>query len=220
VVLDVRVTLLGGFDVVVAGSVVPRAEWRRRQAASLVKLLALTPGRVLHREQVADSLWPALDVDAAAPRLHKAAHYARRSLGSPRSIVLAGETVALFPDDRVAVDAAAFQSLGEAALAARDPAAAGRAADAYPGDLLPQDPYDSWTERPRDRLRLLRLDLLRLAGRWEALAAADPTDEQAHLAVARQLADSDQRRAALRQLERLERALRSELGVAPTAETL
>src|SRR4051794_1467901 len=104
VVLDVRVTVLGGFDVVVAGFAVPRAEWRRRQAANLIKLLALAPGRVLHREQVADSLWPELDVDAAAPRLHKAAHYARRSLGSPRSIVLAGETVALFPDDRVAVD--------------------------------------------------------------------------------------------------------------------
>jgi DNA-binding SARP family transcriptional activator len=220
VVLDVRIALLGGFDVVVAGSAVPRAEWRRRQAANLIKLLALTPGRALHREQVADSLWPDLDVDAAAPRLHKAAHYARRSLGSPRSIVLGGETVALFPDDRVEVDAAVFQSLGEAALAARDPASAGRAADAYPGDLLPQDPYESWAEQPRDRLRLLQFDLLRLAGRWEALAVADPTDEQAHLIVARQLADSGQRQAALRQLERLERALRSELGVAPAAETL
>ena len=100
-VLDVRIALLGGFDVVVAGSTVPRAEWRRRQAANLVKLLALTPGRALHREQVTDRLWPDLDVEAAGPRLHKAAHYARRSLGSLRALVLDGEIVALFPDDRV-----------------------------------------------------------------------------------------------------------------------
>ncbi|HEY6744723.1 MAG TPA: AAA family ATPase [Mycobacteriales bacterium] len=210
-----RIAVLGGFDVVVAGSPVPRAEWRRRQAANLVKLLALTPGRALHREQVTDRLWPDLDVDAAGPRLHKAAHYARRSLGSPRALVLDGETVALLPDDRVEVDAAVFQALAEAALEARDGAAAGRAADAYPGDLLPQDPYEPWAEEPRDRLRLLHRDMLRLAGRWEALAAAEPADEEAHLAIMSALAGRGERRAALRQFERLERALRAELGVAP-----
>ena len=131
-VLDVRIALLGGFDVAVAGSPVPRAEWRRRQAANLVKLLALTPGRALHREQVTDRLWPDLDVEAAGPRLHKAAHYARRSLGSPRALVLDGETVALFPDDRVEVDAAAFQALAEAALAARDGTAAGNGGGRVP----------------------------------------------------------------------------------------
>jgi hypothetical protein len=44
---------------------------------------------------------------------------------------------------------------------------------------------------------------------------ADPADEQANLARARQLAHSGNRGAALRQLERLERALRRELGVSP-----
>ena len=219
-VLDVRIALLGGFDVAVAGSPVPRAEWRRRQAANLVKLLALTPGRALHREQVTDRLWPDLDVQAAGPRLHKAAYYARRSLGSPRALVLDGETVALFPDDPVEVDAAVFQALAEAALAARDGTAAGNAADAYRGDLLPQDPYEPWAEEPRDRLRLLHLDLLRLAGRWQELAAAEPADEEAHLAIMSALAGGGERRAALRQFERLERALRTELGMAPSAAAL
>ena len=58
--------------------------WSRRHAASLVKLLALADGRRLHREQVIDALWPGLGVEAAAPRLHKAAHYARRALGDER----------------------------------------------------------------------------------------------------------------------------------------
>ena len=50
-VTGVRITLLGGFEVVVDGRQVPTVDWRRRQAAALVKLLALAPGRTLHRER-------------------------------------------------------------------------------------------------------------------------------------------------------------------------
>ena len=68
----------------------------------------------------------------------------------------------------------------------------------------------------RDRLRMLYLEVLRLAGRWEMLTTVDPTDERAHLELIAALARRGDRRAALRQFERLERALRSELGVAPS----
>src|SRR6476619_6625608 len=142
--MDVRITLLGGFEVSVAGTPVPAAHWRRRHAAALVKILALVPGRRLHREQLIDILWPELTVDEAAPRLHKAAHYARRALGQPDSVVLAGEMVALWPDADVQVDVALFQAQAETALAARDAAAGGSAADRDRGDLLPEDPYESW----------------------------------------------------------------------------
>jgi DNA-binding SARP family transcriptional activator len=53
---------------------------------------------------------------------------------------------------------------------------------------------------------------------WGELVLADPADEEASLGCARQLADSGNRGAALRQLERLERALRRELGVSPGPE--
>ncbi|HEY7273625.1 MAG TPA: AAA family ATPase [Actinoplanes sp.] len=198
----------------------PPAEWRRRQAAGLVKMLALVPGRSVHRERVIDALWPGLDVEEAAPRLHKAAHYARRALGGGTAIALGGDRVALLPDARVDVDAQEFRELAEAAVAAGDPVAAGRAADRYPGELLPEDPYEPWAGEPRDRLRLLYLKVLRLAERWEALAAAEPGDEQAHLALIRRLADRGDRRAAMRQFERLERGLRRELGVAPSPAAL
>ena len=118
------------------------------------------------------------------------------------------------------VDAQEFERSAEAALAAADPRAAGRAADAYGGDLLPQDLYDSWTEAPRDRLRLQYFQVLRLAERWEVLTAADPGDEHAHLALIRRLARAGDRRAAMRQFERLERGLRRELGVAPSESAL
>ena len=186
--MDVRITLLGGFEVAVAGTPVPSAQWRRRHAAALVKILALVPGRRLHREQLIDTLWPELTVEEAAPRLHKAAHYARRAMGHPDSVVLAGEMVALWPDEDVQVDAAVFQAQAETALAARDAAAAGSVADRYRGDLLPEDPYESWAQEVRDRLRMLYLDLLRLAGRWEVLTVVDPADERAHLEVIAALA--------------------------------
>ncbi|HET8983812.1 MAG TPA: AAA family ATPase, partial [Pedococcus sp.] len=44
----------------------------------------------------------------------------------------------------------------------------------------------------------------------------DPTDEEAHLAVARASADKGDVRTALRQLERMDQALRRELGTAPS----
>ena len=86
--MRVEIVLLGDFAVRVDGRAVPAADRRRRQAAALVKLLALAPRRTLHREQVIDALWTELPIEEAAPRLHKAAHYARHSLGDPRALVL------------------------------------------------------------------------------------------------------------------------------------
>ena len=57
---ELRIELLGGLRVSVGERQVPATEWRRSRAAGLVKLLALTPGHRLHREQVMDALWPDL----------------------------------------------------------------------------------------------------------------------------------------------------------------
>jgi hypothetical protein len=57
-VVSTRIQLLGGFDVVVDGVPLPTERWSRRQVTTVVKLLALTPSRRLHREQVIDTLWP------------------------------------------------------------------------------------------------------------------------------------------------------------------
>ena len=222
--MGVEIGLLGGFEVRVGGTTVPAEEWRRRNAAALVKLLALAPGRQLHRERVIDALWPDVPVDDAAPRLHKAAHYARRALGE-RSIVLTGAGVTLFPDEDVTVDAADFQAIAEKALAdetgsALARTAAARAADGYRGDLLPQDPYEPWTQEPRERLRLLHVGLLRAAQRWDDVLAADPADEQAHVELMRKYVAAGDRRGALRQFERMDRVLRRELGVGPSDEAL
>ncbi len=214
--MSLAVTVLGGFTVVADGVAVPPDAWARRHAAALVKLLVLTPGHRLHREQVLDALWPGVDPEAATPRLHKAAHYARRALGSDVAVVLRQEGVTL--GGEVHVDVEAFEARGRAALAAGSPELAGRALGEYGGPLLPEDVYEEWTSERRHAVAVLHLDLLRLAERWADLLAEDPLDEQAHLALARGHAERGDVRAALRQLERLDQALRHGLGTTPGPE--
>jgi DNA-binding SARP family transcriptional activator/tetratricopeptide (TPR) repeat protein len=216
-----EIKLLGTFEVALDGHLVASDQWPRRQAASLVKVLALSPGRQRHREQLIDLMWPDLSVAEAAPRLHKLAHYARVALGGDRrAVVLRGETVALLPDVEVVVDVDVFEALADAALSGGSPAEAAAAAAAYGGTLLPGDLYEPWAERRREQLRLRYIELLRRAGQWDRLLTEDATDEEANLALMNgHVADGDHL-AALRQFERLDAALRHELGVAPSRRVL
>jgi len=216
--IDIR--LLGAFRVDVDGVGVAPSDFRRRHAAALVKLLALAERHRLHREQVIDALWPSEAVDEASPRLHKAAHYARSALGIANAVVLTGEHVALCPGHDVRVDAHAFEELATRALAAGDRTLAGEALDLHGGELLPDDRYEDWAAVARDRLWARYVDLLRLDARWDDLLAIDPGDEEAHLALMRHHAARGDHHAALRQFERLDRALRTELGVAPGPEAV
>jgi DNA-binding SARP family transcriptional activator/tetratricopeptide (TPR) repeat protein len=215
---EIHVTLLGRFAVTVGGVPVAEAGWKRRHAAAVVKVLALAPGRRLHREQVIDLVWPGDTIAEAVPKLHKAAHFARRAIGVPDSVVLRGDQVVLYPGGSVTVDAVQFEDLARRALAAGDAAAAREALALYGGELLPADRYEEWAETRREQLSQSHLDLLRLDGRWEAVAELDPGDERAHLALMRRHAANGDRHAALRQFDRLDRALRQELGVAPGPE--
>ena len=94
----VVITLFGEFSVTVDGRSVAANHWTRRHAAALVKVLALSPDHRLHREQLIDRLWPDDTLQEAVPKLHKAAHFARRAIGATESIVLRDEHVHLCPD--------------------------------------------------------------------------------------------------------------------------
>ncbi|HEY5788294.1 MAG TPA: AAA family ATPase, partial [Microlunatus sp.] len=219
--MSVQVKLLGGFGVTVDGVPVASDVWGRRQAAQLVQLLALTRDRRMHREQVIDALWPGLSWDTAAPRLHKAAHYARRALDDADAVVLRQELVGLYPGrDDVEVDVHEFTRTAQQALRTGDATLAAGALEWYAGPLLPEDPYSTWSDEPRTAVRQQHLDLLRLLGRWDDVLAGEPADEDAHLALARTRAAGGDVRGALVQLERLEKALRGELGAAPGPEAV
>src|SRR5262249_30543121 len=79
---ELRIRVLGGFQAEIGGRSVAADVWRRSGAAALVKLLAVTPGHRMHREQLIDVLWPELDQAAGGRRLTKALHFARRALAA------------------------------------------------------------------------------------------------------------------------------------------
>src|SRR5206468_5109516 len=77
---SVRIRLLGGFDVEVDGQLIPASAWRLRKASELLKVLAITPGHRLQREQAMEELWPDRPPDAARNNLHQALRVARTAL--------------------------------------------------------------------------------------------------------------------------------------------
>src|SRR5690606_40397935 len=106
-------------------------------------------------------LWPADQIDTAIPKLHKAAHFARRAMGCDDAIVLRDQTVALFPDADVVVDATVFERRARAALTQGDDQGRRRAIDCYGGELLPDDPYDGSPTERRTHLAPLHRGLRR-----------------------------------------------------------
>lgn len=211
----VRIEVLGRFRVVVGGRAVGGDAWPGRRSVELVQLLALAQGHRLLRDEVLDALWPHLDPEAAAANLRKAAHHARQAVGDPGAVVLRGGTVALFPDRDVVTDLETFEDAAERALSARDPQACADAVTGYGGDLLPGARYEDWAEDRRRHVQSLQLDLLRAAGRWEQVAALEPTDEAAHQHLMEAALERGARAEALRWYGRLRSALASELGVGP-----
>src|SRR5437879_1969547 len=217
---SLRIQLLDGFRAEVDGAVVPDGAWHGSRAKVLVKLLALAPGHRIHREELMDLLWPDLDQQAAAANLRKALHFARRALAGVR-LPVRSDRVAL-ETDTIWIDVAAFEA------AARD----GRTRDAvalYAGDLLPEDRFEAWADEPRTRLQarfqslllehaseLERTGDLRSAElALDRLIAADPTNEEAVLALMRVHARGGRRRLALRAYAALADRLQAELDVGP-----
>jgi pimeloyl-ACP methyl ester carboxylesterase/DNA-binding SARP family transcriptional activator len=212
----VGLRLLGGFRLMVGEQTVIAGVAGRRDPIRLAEYLALAPGRRAHREVVIDALWPDAPPETVANRLHKAAHYLRRTIGVADSVVLTADTVALFPGDGVTVevDALLFEELAQQP----DDADADRALALYAGDLLPHELYEDWTFHHRQRLQLRHRELLRRRGRFAELVALDPVDEDARVGLMRELLSSGDRAGVLRHFEALTDTLQRELGIGPSAE--
>ena len=212
-----EVSLLGRFAVRIDGTPIPDAAWRRSRAAYVVKVLALTEGHRLLREQVMDLLWPDLDAAAAGANLRKALHFARQALGSADSIADRGGQLELLPQG-LTVDAVQFEEVAQGAILSGHDYEAALAL--YPGDLLPEDRYAEWAQDARDRLRGLHLDLLRAAGHWQRVLAIDPADEAAHRGLMQEALDAGDRSGVVRQFGLLRSRLRADLGVGPDRDSV
>jgi predicted ATPase/DNA-binding SARP family transcriptional activator len=223
--VPLRIRMLGGFEV----AAVPERSWRLRRAKSLVKLLALAPERQMHREQVAELLWPDRDQASAANNLRQALFVARRALGA-ESLGVRDGLLALAD---VEIDVDAFEHAAAQARAEPSIDACERAAALYGGELLPEDRYEEWTAARREALRERHLWLLVTlaelheaagdeAAAIEALQRAvveDPLHEAAHRELMRLFAVAGRQQQALAQYQQLRDALRRELAADPDPET-
>jgi len=233
---QLSIWILGGFRVASGPREIPSAAWPLRKSRTLVKLLALTPGHRLHREQVTEWLWPDLEPPAAANNLRKAMHIARRVLEAdgpapaPRTLSLQDDVIML-ARDAVWIDADAFEQAVIRARTTKRIDAYQSALGLYGGELLPEDRYEEWSVGRRDALQQEYLALLYdLAALYEAeraygqaietfqlLLVADAGREEAHRGLMRLYAATGQRLHALRQYQILREALSREFDAAPDA---
>jgi predicted ATPase/DNA-binding SARP family transcriptional activator/DNA-binding CsgD family transcriptional regulator len=233
-----RIDLLAGFRMTVGSTELTDAALRSRQAARLIKLLALAPGHALHREQLDEVLWPGSAPAAAANSLRQALYIARRALRvlplDPTLVLRTQhECVHLYPASRLRIDVEAFEMAARAARQAADPTDYWAAIDRYSGPLLPDDPYEDWATSRREVLAAAYLALLddvaqlhEIRGEYnQAIAAlrrlvtAEPAHEAAQGRLMRLYAASRRRPLALRQYHQLVQALARELDVAPEPAT-
>jgi predicted ATPase/DNA-binding SARP family transcriptional activator len=223
--------LLGGFSVVVGDGAVADGAWRLRKAKALVKILALAPDRRVHRERLAELLWPDRDANASANNLNQALYIARRALDS---VGADGAAVLALTDGTVVLDAQvdvhAFESAAARARAARDAAGYERALGLYGGELLPEDRYEPWADARRAALvelhTALCLELAELhgdapaaVGTLQRALVADPLAEPAHRALMRLYARTGRRQEALAQYQLLRQGLNAELADDPDPAT-
>jgi DNA-binding SARP family transcriptional activator len=235
-----QVRLLGGFRVERADTGHYLPDWPRRSAKTLTKLLATHPGHALHREQIIDVLWPDVDPQAGLNSFGKALHAARRVLEPdlPRrqdSVYLRlTDCMLVLNTERVRVDVDVFEQLADDAMRLGDVAAYQAALQAYHGELLPEDRYETWCEDRRSSLaeKYLRL-LVGLADVYERTGACneaadrlrevlkhDPMREAVHRQLMRLYARMGTPDQAVRQFHLCAEVLHRELGLRPQPETV
>jgi predicted ATPase/DNA-binding SARP family transcriptional activator len=231
----IDITLLGGFEVSSGERLLSEDCWRLRKAKSLVKLLALSPGHQLRKEQASELLWPGRDPGSASNNFHQALHAARNALGeldddARRSLSFDEGLLSL---RGAVIDVDRFETAAEAALQESEPSACEEALGLYGGELLPEDAYEDWSAERRERLKARRLEVLVTLARCErdrgnagaairALEIARSEDEHHEPAVRElmaTLAAEGRLQEALAAYQRLRASLRTSLEADPDPQT-
>ncbi len=214
--------------------------FRTHKTGALLAYLAYFLGRSHVREVLIDLFWPEDDLEAGRNSLRVALNALRQTLEPPGtppgSVLLTDRTHVQLNPAVCSTDVAQFDSaLRAETLAATDAeriALLRTAIDLYREGLLPE--YDAvWIVAERQRLLNSYLGALRKLVRYLAQARdfdqaidyawrairADPLREEAHRNLMRLYVAIGRPAAALQQFHELERILRTELNVAPSAAT-
>ena len=228
---EVHVSLLGEFSVTTGGQPV-EDHWRLRKAKTLVKMLALAPGHRLHRDAIAEILWPDAELETAANNLYQILHTIRRMIGAT-SIALNDDVVRLCPAGGLSVDVDLFEQAAAIARRNSNITALQHALQLWTGSLLPEDQYAEWTLEHRERLSETHAAVASLLGSKlleqgeqeaalalvEPLAAARPLDENLNRVLIDVLAGLGRRWEAIEAYERLRHALDEAYAAEPEPQT-
>jgi DNA-binding SARP family transcriptional activator len=252
---SLEVSTLGRFEIRRNHEQLTGGNWNRRKVVDLFKLLLSVEQHRLHREQVQEILWPMSTLEQAANSFGKTLYLLRRALepdlpsgkGSASAYIqLEHDTLLLIPDS-LRIDADIFESSTKQ-LQAQVRSRTGKESesriralleefdsvlDLYHGDYLPEDLYEDWTQRRRDRLRRVHswvlengAELALLIGNGQRaseylleLLESNPADEQTHRQLMLVFARMGRRSDALNQYALLRKTLKEELRASPLPET-
>lgn len=211
---------------------------------SLLQYLVINHTQSTPREVLMDIFWPDVSPEGARNNLNVAISGIRRAfrtLTDTPILLYKNNAYGLVPGMQLWMDVEEFQQLidsGRRLEAQGSPKASINAYEAaislYQGDFLEETPYESWTTLPRERLRLAYLvtldHLSQIYYRQEnyALCIAlsqrillrDRCREDAHCMLMRCFSRQGQDHLAIRQYQACADALRMELDVTPTPETI
>ncbi|MCA9897416.1 MAG: transcriptional regulator [Ardenticatenaceae bacterium] len=244
---QLRIQTLGPFRIWLGDEELPSKAWRRKKARQLLQLLITHRGTLLHRDQIAEMLWPELDPDGAV-RDFKIAFSAMCSVLEPNRkrnapsafVVRDGSRYGLREEADIWLDTAVFEqniTIGDQlyqkdvgqAIGAYETAVA-----LYEGDYLQAYPYENWSHEERERLRARYLHAADRLAQWHAdqqqwetvishcqtILQQDDCWENAYRLLMQAHIATGNRVQALRTFQRCEAALQAGLGVQPAPATV
>lgn len=240
-----RVRLFGGFEVVVNGSRVEDAYWRKRKVRLLFAMLAAQRGQDMPRDVILERLWPGMDEERARRNFYVTWSAMKRALSSVRSAEPTGKyavctsgvcrvTSAVSSDlDDFQAALAAIRAANSAARSEAVLVAARHLLETYRGDVLPGDLYEEWFADLREQTKHDFCDAMLLGAQTaealgdsaEALVflrragGVDPWREDIYQAMMRAQIEAGQRSRAIETYMTCRGRLVDDLGIDPSAET-
>ena len=244
---QLRIQTLGAFRIWQGNEKLPSRAWRRKKARQLLQLLLTFRGTLLHRDQIAEMLWPELNPEGAV-RDFKIAFSAMCSVLEPNRkrnapsafVVRDGSRYGLRQEADIWLDAAEFERLADLGdqQYPKDIKQAVElyetAVSLYEGDYLQAYPYETWSHEERERLRSRYLQTADRLAQWFATQEAwervvtlcqtilqkDDCWENAYQLLIQAYIQQDNRIQAVRTYQRCEAALQDGLGVPPASATV
>jgi LuxR family maltose regulon positive regulatory protein len=188
---QVRINLLGGFQMSVEGKTVNEKVSAQKKVLILLKVLTSSGGSKIAANRLADIIWPDADGDDARNALKTTVQRLRKLLGDSKCVEFSDGCVGLSTES-CWIDAAAFVDMAGMQRSSGDRVKVlKQALEVYAGVLLPGE-EEAWALEPRARLQRIAHELVMELGthyesrhRWrrairvyKRVFELEPMDEQ------------------------------------------